>query len=125
MRLRSFLTPKIFQTAFFFTLCVIEYLATTTRHIVIVENMWDKSNHFLAFMTLFVLLSFAYQKLTTWQKVGLLFLYGIQIEIVQSFIPGRFFSLLDVVADMVGVGIGYILYRVLQGYISTPSQNSS
>ena len=41
-------------------------------------------------------------------KSFLLFLFGLQIEIVQSFIDGRFFSLLDVVADSIGIVIGVV-----------------
>jgi VanZ family protein len=42
-------------------------------------------------------------------KVAILFAFALQIEIVQYFIPEREFSLLDVVADMIGVGIGWIV----------------
>lgn len=105
---------KLFKLMFFGCLFVIEYLATTTRHIEIIENLWDKANHFVAFMTLYILLSLAYKFLKTIYKIVLLLLYGIQIEIVQSFIPGRFFSLLDVVADSIGIVIGIGLWWIYQ-----------
>jgi len=93
---------------------VIEYLATTTKHIEIVENMWDKSNHFLAFMTLYLFLRLGFQQIQNQCAVVLLFAFGIQIELVQSFIPGRFFSLWDVVADMIGVFIGIGVYKIIE-----------
>ncbi|SFV75847.1 hypothetical protein MNB_SM-3-316 [hydrothermal vent metagenome] len=104
---------KFFQFAFFFTLLVIEYLATTTLQIKPLEHSWDKANHFIAFFTLYILLSLAFKQLTTKIKIILLLLYGIQIEIVQSFIPNREFSLLDVVADSIGIIIGILIFQMV------------
>ena len=89
----------------------IEFLATTTIHIEVVESVWDKANHFIAFFTLYVLLSFAYKSLGLLSKVALLVAFGLQIEIVQSFIDGRYFSLLDVVADSIGILLGVVACR--------------
>jgi len=97
---------NLYRIAFFVCLGVIEYLATTTREIPIIENSWDKANHFIAFFVLYILLSFAYKYFSTFLKVVLLLAFGMQIEIVQSFIDGRFFSMLDVFADSVGIVLG-------------------
>ncbi len=102
----------LFRAAFYICLVVIEYLATTTRHIPIVESMWDKANHFIAFFTLFILLTLAYSSLNTLAKFLLLLAFGMQIEIVQSFIDGREFSLLDVVADSIGIIIGIFAWSI-------------
>lgn len=91
----------------------IEYLATTTLEIKPIQNSWDKANHFIAFFTLYVTLSFAYPKLEIMKKVLILFVFGIQIEFVQYFLPNREFSLLDVVADSVGIVIGMVVVKVL------------
>jgi len=105
--------PKtLFIAAFYICLVAIEFLATTTIHIEVVESVWDKANHFIAFFTLYILLTLAYKKLSLKVKVGLLILFGIQIEFVQSFIPGRYFSLLDVVADSIGILIGIVGYKL-------------
>ena len=64
-------------------------------------------------MVLFVLLSFGYKYLNLAKKVMILLLFAVQIEIVQYFIPCRSFSLLDIFADMVGIGMGYIVVRDL------------
>ena len=100
---------------YLFYICIIavQYLATTTREIEVVQNSWDKANHFVAFMVLFVLLSFGYKYLNLAKKIMILSLFAVQIEIVQYFIPCRSFSLLDIFADMVGVGIGYVVARGL------------
>ena len=102
---------KVFQIMFFICLGVIEFLATTTQHIEIVSSIWDKANHFSAFFVLYILLSLAYRNLSLSYKVILLFLYAVQIEIVQIFIEGRFFSMLDIVADCIGVFFGFLIYK--------------
>ncbi|SFV60711.1 hypothetical protein MNB_SM-5-438 [hydrothermal vent metagenome] len=112
---------KKFQIALYVCLVSIEYLATTTQEIKPLEHTWDKANHFIAFMTLFVLLSLAYKHLSLVRRVVLLLLFGLQIEIVQYFIPGRDFSLLDVVADSVGIAIGIALYYGYEKVIKASS----
>lgn len=99
--------------AFYISIIAIEYLATTSLEIKPIQNSWDKANHFIAFFTLYITLSFGYPKLSLVKKVALLLAFGIQIEIVQAFLPNREFSLLDVVADAVGIFLGFIILRVL------------
>lgn len=110
---------SIVKISFFTVLFGIEYLALTSQHIEIVESFWDKQNHFVAFCTLYVLLSLAYMLLSTRAKSALLLLVGFQIEITQYFIPSRSFSLMDVVADSVGIMIGIGIYRLISK-IKTP-----
>lgn len=104
----------IFKIMFFLCVVVILYLATTTQEIKPLEHTWDKANHFIAFITLYILLSLAYQSLNIKIKALILIGYGIFIEIVQYFIPGRDFSGLDVVADSIGIVIGVILFMLYQ-----------
>ena len=37
-----------------------------------------------------------------------------QIELVQAFLPNRSFSLLDIVADMIGAAFGVIVVEILK-----------
>ena len=116
---------KKFKTMFYICLGSIEYLATTTREIKVIEHIWDKANHFTAFMTLYILLSLAYRHLSVLMKIVLLLAFGMQIEIVQSFIPGRDFSLFDVVADSVGIVIGIVVYYLYEKYRRSATKASS
>lgn len=111
---------RLAKAAFFICLVAIEYLATTSVHIEIVESIWDKANHFIAFMTLYVLLSLAYRSLHVTTKSALLLAFGLQIEIVQWFLPHRDFSLLDVVADSVGIVIGILLCKAAFKFLNSP-----
>ena len=110
--LKTLFSPLFFKMYFFACLLVIEFLATTTIHIEAMESVWDKANHFTAFFVLYILLTFAYRSLTIPIKSLILLAFGLQIEIVQSFIDGRFFSLLDVFADSVGIAIGVVFCKV-------------
>lgn len=101
----------MFKLLLLICLVSIEFLATTTMYIEVVESFWDKGNHFVAFFVLYLLLTLSYQNLTLLVKVLLLISFGLQIEIVQHFIEGRYFSLLDVVADSVGIVIGVVVCR--------------
>ena len=105
---------KLYKLMFYGCLVSIEFLATTTQEIKPLAHTWDKANHFIAFMTLYILLSLAYKNLSIVVKILMLLAFGMQIEIVQSFIPGRDFSGFDVIADSVGIMIGigaYLLYK--------------
>lgn len=100
---------KSFQIYFYICLVAIEFLATTTTiHIELVESMWDKSNHFIAFFVLYILLSLGYQNITLVQKVLLLLAFGFQIELVQELSGRSPFSTLDLFADSVGIFIGIL-----------------
>jgi len=101
---------NLFRVMFYTALLCILFLATTTIKMSVVESMWDKSNHFIAFFVLYVLLSLAYKNLSIKTKILLLLAYGFFIEIVQAFIPMRYFSLMDVVADSVGIALGVMAY---------------
>ena len=95
---------KFLRLYFFITLLSIEFLATTrTNHIVLVEGMWDKLNHFIAFFVLYILLSLAYQNLNIFVKICLLLIFGLQIEVVQDLIGRSLFSSLDILADSIGI----------------------
>jgi VanZ family protein len=102
----------LFRVMFYGALLSIMFLATTTLKIEVVESMWDKANHFIAFFVLYVLLSVAHEELSMKIKIALLLTFAVSIEVVQYFIPGRDFSLLDVVADSIGIAIGIVLYGV-------------
>lgn len=106
----------VFKISFFICLVAIEYLATTSIEIQPIQNSWDKANHFIAFITLYVTLSFGYPKLDVFKKILILLVFGIQIECVQYFLPNREFSLLDIVADGVGIFMGMIVVRMKKSY---------
>jgi VanZ family protein len=90
-------------------LIAIAYLSLTPSTSISVGN--DKVGHFIAYGTLMVNVG-----LVTLPKIirfrrGIIFAvcYGMFMEIGQYFVPGRTFSMYDMLANVLGVGIGIII----------------
>ncbi|MFY7667406.1 MAG: VanZ family protein [Crocinitomicaceae bacterium] len=74
----------------------------------------DKINHFIAYAVLSLNVGLVVKKLKTHLLcLPLLIGYGILLEYCQGFVPGRQPSLLDALANSIGVSIGFILYLLL------------
>ncbi len=71
------------------------------------ENLFgyfsDKIRHFIAFMTLGLLLEFAYINMSKNKKITALIAYGTLIETIQFFIPYRKFGLDDMIFNTVSI----------------------
>ncbi len=107
----------LFKIIFVFTLFAIELLAFQTNGTNSITLGWDKLNHTVAFMTLYLLISLSFRDfINTKYKIILLLIIAVQIEMVQSFLPNREASLLDIIADMTGVMVGYILWHKIFNY---------
>jgi len=83
-------------------------------------SLSDKSTHFIAFAVLTLLFRFSY-RLTWFRTLLILCIYAGFIEVSQFFTPDRCAEVLDIVADIIGIGIGFLFYpyikRLLMGYI--------
>ena len=69
---------------------------------------WDKAQHALAFAVLAALGQFAYMSKRRLVLVGLT-AYGALIEIAQHATGWRYGEVSDWVADLVGIGLGWVL----------------
>lgn len=83
----------------------------------------DKSWHIFVYMPLGYLLRFAISRkpgpfagMPAFWALALGMLYGLFDEIHQSFVPGRYMDVLDVIADGIGSALGVCLFR-LQQYV--------
>jgi len=90
---------------FVLALLVVFHLATTDWVYPVINLLWDKLKHVVAFLVLAALAdrSFPGSPFGPAKILALLGL-GISIEVVQYFIPYREASALDVLADCVGIG---------------------
>lgn len=71
----------------------------------------DKINHFIAYSVLSLNVGLVVKRIKTYLfYLPLLIGYGLLLEYVQGFVPGRQPSLLDVLANSIGVSIGFFLY---------------
>ena len=70
----------------------------------------DKIAHLLAYMLMSVL---AFLSVSTINKRIYLFILiiciGLTLEVLQNFIPGRQFAVLDILANFIGLLLGYVL----------------
>ncbi len=81
----------------------------------------DKLGHFFVFLILAVIADHAYATtFFNWNKFAWLISYGIAIEILQYYIPGREFSLLDIAADTAGLLVYSILTKTVIHRTLTP-----
>lgn len=94
-----------FRLAFAGLFIAVTLLALLPMQELPVTTGWDKSNHVLAFFVLLALLDAGWPARALWQKLLVLLVYGIAIEGAQGFIPGRFASGLDMLADAIGLAL--------------------
>jgi VanZ family protein len=89
------------------------YLATTQLPASL-QEVNDKLGHLLAYLGLALLMDGAFpDRGFGWRKWLPLMLYGIGIELIQSQIPYRQFSLLDLVAN----GGGLAIYAIVAPFV--------
>ena len=96
-----------------FGLCALSVLllALMPTNMPIPSTGWDKSNHLLAFSVMALLGMRAFPGRTIAVLAGLL-IYGVLIEVLQSFTPSRFADWHDVVADAVGLALGWGVWNL-------------
>jgi len=104
-----------FRCTFVLALCVVTALSLTPSPELPI-NLWDKANHALAYFFLAYLGDHAFPSSGSSTPrimvlVGL-FIYGVLIEILQSQIPSRQASTLDMIANASGLGLYTLLHYV-------------
>ena len=100
---------------FAFSLCALSVLvlALMPTNVPIPSTGWDKSNHLLAFFVVALLGIRAFPGRTMAVLAGLL-AYGILIEVLQSFTPSRSADWCDVVADGLGLALGWGISQLVR-----------
>lgn len=114
--LRSVLMYQpLWQLTLILSALAILYLATTSDPYPIPSAPSDKLNHILAFIQLTVVIRLGWPELSRpWVALGVMG-YGLSIELIQSQLPYRDFSLLDLLADGAGIAIGLLPCAFLFG----------
>lgn len=103
----------VFRLLLISSLLLILWLATMELIHPLMSGVNDKLGHVLAFAYLAFVLDFSFPKTRfDLTKIISLLTYGLLLETIQYFLPYRTFSLLDMVADVLGIVI-YLLMRPL------------
>ena len=81
----------------------------------------DKLAHFSTFFLLSILLLFAYKFSKPFFTTALVMaLFGLAIEVLHLYVPRRVFSMYDFAADLLGIIVALIVFRILSSrFIAT------
>lgn len=110
----------LWQLALFISVIAILYLATTSQPYPLPSSPYDKINHLIAFTELTILARLGWPRMPGIWLVAGLCLYGLAIELVQSQLPYREFSMADLIADAAGIAIGLLPWPGLRRGVRTP-----
>ena len=97
------------RVTLFIIILAIAYLSLTPKYTITIGN--DKISHFIAYGTLTInagLLTIKNPK-SFRSAIALCIVYGGLIEVGQYYVPGRFMSFYDIVANTAGVAIGTVV----------------
>jgi len=92
---------------------IITYFSLTTIEHSISESVWDKASHFIAYLILVILIRIVHVRFNYLTCVITCFSYSFIIECIQYFIPDRCFSILDMLANLLGTILGVIIYYLI------------
>ena len=105
----------------FLVLVMVTWQALSPQPAEATQLINDKLGHALVFLFLAIITDHAYATTAfNWKKTAWLMGYGIAIECIQYFVPGRDFSLLDIAADASGLIIYFLLTKSLIQRTPTP-----
>lgn len=110
-----------FRTLLFSALVSISILATLPDYNALppIVSVNDLLNHAAAFSVLAILYEFAYSHPIKRIAITLI-AYGALIEAVQVFLPTRFASFEDIIADSVGIFLGLTLTKLIRSTLFKP-----
>jgi len=115
------LKQKYIKMAFWslaFTVLVLSSMPGAISHSI--KNV-DKYAHFGAFFLLSILLLFAYKFSKPFFTTALVMaLFGFAIELLHLYVPRRVFSMHDFAADLLGIIVALVIYRIIRSkFIAT------
>lgn len=105
--------PALLRAAFVASAVIVLLLALLPPTDALPTTGWDKANHLLAFAWLAALGTSAWPSRQGWMTAGLLG-YGALIELLQHFAPGRHADSADLLADGVGIALGWMVLRAVR-----------
>lgn len=107
----------ILRVTLFIILVAIAYLSLTPKETITIGN--DKISHFIAYSVLMINIGLIVHGSTKGMIIGvcLALAYGALMEVGQHFVPGRYMSILDILANSLGVLLGVLITITLGKYI--------
>ena len=92
---------------------VITYFSLTPIEHKISESIWDKAEHFIAYLLLAIFIKKVHIRFNYLTCVTVCCSYSFIIECIQYCIPNRMFDILDLLANVLGTVSGVIIYYLI------------
>ncbi|MEQ9545458.1 MAG: VanZ family protein [Marinobacter sp.] len=116
----------LWQLALFVSVIAILYLATTSTPYPMPSSPNDKVNHLIAFTELTILARLGWPRVSgIWLVAPALVMFGLLLEVIQSQLPYREFSLKDLAADTAGIAIGLLPWPGVKRKTDIPNGSGS
>jgi len=115
--------PLFWRLALALSVVAILYLATTSSPYPLPATASDKINHLLAFLELTLLARLGWPGIQRLPVVFALAGYGLAIELIQTQLEHREFSITDLLADGAGIVLGLMLWPLLRRWQQHCSQH--
>jgi VanZ family protein len=112
---------RLWRVALVALLAVVTWLALVPKPPPQLDFGWDKVNHIAAFAALAAVATPAFPG-RRGRIVAALMMYGVLIEVAQSFIPLRSGDWRDLVGDAIGIALGLVLAAAI-AWLHTPPQS--
>lgn len=97
----------LWRTLFCISIAAITWLGFTSEPYPIPSSASDKVNHLMAFAELAILTRLGWPRLSLIPPLLVLTGFGLALELGQSITPWRDFALSDLLADIIGIVLGY------------------
>lgn len=104
---------RIAQSSTIVAFLAVAWLSVLPSEIAVVDDFNDKAKHVFAFLVLATGLLRYWRISWPIAVLGLLG-YGILIEVVQSYVPGRTASAADVLADIAGIALAVLVQFLMK-----------
>ncbi|ROS05062.1 VanZ like protein [Sinobacterium caligoides] len=114
---------NFYRLCFWLILLFVSQQSLVPQPAQVFENSWDKALHFTAWFGVSVAAYLAYGYHSRGLKVILaVFAYAVLVECGQLWVPGRFFSLLDMLANGLGCLLAVLAIVLLERWVPLPWQ---
>lgn len=115
--LKKLTHPTSIRSAFWLCVVAVLVLSLMPPSVQLPSTGWDKTNHLLGFAVLAALGCLAWPSRTTRVLAGLL-AYGALIECLQALTPYRFAEGADLLADALGLALGWALAFIAKPHLA-------
>lgn len=106
---------KLYRITFFISLGLIMYFsivpASSIPNIAALSFLTDKMIHALIFLYISFVGLNCYFNLSKLMLLGMIFAFGLGIEVIHFYHPYRFFEIADLISNLIGIIIALIIFN--------------